>query len=1093
MRGPPRTIFALLIASVILVALAARAPQRTEGLRAEGPDGFPPPTCANIDREEVYLSKPPPVINDLYFTGMDLNIQAVAQVFRAVPYPALGTCLPKFMDVPDASWQLASKPPGSTANIQKIDNFHARLRTDVEGQYTIRFTACPNTCLIQIPDLPFFTLQPIVAETSLTAADELAFPPRQMPVVPDLSGQCNPGSNVPPPTEDHPPTVIGDPCTPTQFSAGYVDWVCAGEGGIVDPQWVTARNWHGPGDYELLEGEVEKSRVSRKDSPINHYSQDANVNILADLPFRYILSSSPENANDPYVIEAEWETDEFPEKYRPTAGDRVSVFGYWIHDCDHGYTEIHPPVGIAVHRPRPVRIPFSEGLGDSVYVPGVVSDVYFSSDGGQATSDCTDTGLHQPGAGNETFATDKCVPVADTGGPNPLGRSYTYRIYLPPNPADMLKEQGHPNPPQVNLYYRAEGSGILPAVNPVTTADGFTYLEVTIDLSQPGIETYTGRVSAAWKYPAPDNWGLKSYQLTLDNLDVRDDADNTSALLEWAGDWRLWMNIRNVEQEWTQVINCDDCIYDDTIVDFDGVPWHTGSGICCGNSLGLNVLMFPEQLIAIYVTGFEDDGVETGDDIGTISLLVPQPNETKYVYAANHCTESYDLTIPVVDIDLVGAGCAHYFAQFRVIPQGDYTPALSLAAQALYEDAKVDAGDIGGCLHEAKAFCFDEAVLWLDGWHPNGNHPAGPKDLGDVATFESQAIEDTVWTEATPDHLKDILGSAPQGKLDRVLEELHAKLLTGLRGDHMPWELLLLEAVLPPGEWDQHFSDIQFDRPLWGDIDCNGVVNAVDALQELRLGAGVTRHAPCFNIGDVNCDGDYGALDALRALRYVAGLPPLPPAAPNPLPIPFPNGATAAPSSDCRVIGEEIFLTVEGSGATPTPTPTLTPTPTPTVTPVSSATPTPTPTPTPTVTPTPVPTPTPSPTPDTTGPAITNLGANPDGSPGNEIYDFHNVAFPASCNPNYTTISATVSDPSGVAYLKLFYRFTGGAEPTSEWFQAGLEPNGDTLFAVIFPQDRTGNSTLQWYWEAQDLNGYTSVAPSSEYYDVPITDCFIIT
>jgi hypothetical protein len=49
-----------------LLLLAAPSPQRTEGLRAEGPDGFPPLTCANIDREEVYLSKPPPVITDCY-------------------------------------------------------------------------------------------------------------------------------------------------------------------------------------------------------------------------------------------------------------------------------------------------------------------------------------------------------------------------------------------------------------------------------------------------------------------------------------------------------------------------------------------------------------------------------------------------------------------------------------------------------------------------------------------------------------------------------------------------------------------------------------------------------------------------------------------------------------------------------------------------------------------------------------------------------------------------------------------------------------------------------------------------------------------
>ncbi len=80
-------------------------------------------------------------------------------------------------------------------------------------------------------------------------------------------------------------------------------------------------------------------------------------------------------------------------------------------------------------------------------------------------------------------------------------------------------------------------------------------------------------------------------------------------------------------------------------------------------------------------------------------------------------------------------------------------------------------------------------------------------------------------------------------------------------------------------------------RPDWGliggiargDIDCNGKVDAVDALKLLRNVAGlpVSQSEPCPDIGsgapnpvgDINCSGVPDAVDALLVLRHVAGLP----------------------------------------------------------------------------------------------------------------------------------------------------------------------------------------------------------------------------
>lgn len=74
---------------------------------------------------------------------------------------------------------------------------------------------------------------------------------------------------------------------------------------------------------------------------------------------------------------------------------------------------------------------------------------------------------------------------------------------------------------------------------------------------------------------------------------------------------------------------------------------------------------------------------------------------------------------------------------------------------------------------------------------------------------------------------------------------------------------------------------------LWGDIDCDGDVDSVDALGGLRYVAGffVNQTGPCSDVGssvdvdgnteifgDWDCDGDVDAVDALQILLWVAGL-----------------------------------------------------------------------------------------------------------------------------------------------------------------------------------------------------------------------------
>jgi hypothetical protein len=75
----------------------------------------------------------------------------------------------------------------------------------------------------------------------------------------------------------------------------------------------------------------------------------------------------------------------------------------------------------------------------------------------------------------------------------------------------------------------------------------------------------------------------------------------------------------------------------------------------------------------------------------------------------------------------------------------------------------------------------------------------------------------------------------------------------------------------------------------WGDDDCDGDVDSVDGLKDLRYVAGlpVQQTEPCPDLGsqvgiaaasahqwgDVDCDGDVDSVDGLKILRFVAGLP----------------------------------------------------------------------------------------------------------------------------------------------------------------------------------------------------------------------------
>jgi len=541
-----------------------------------------------------------------------------------------------YYSVTSSTWSIVSRPAGSTSALNGTA-LRRSLVLDRVGQYRIRVVACPSGCSVGTKVAPASTYEIVVNAIAQAPAD---FTPRT-------------------------PSFADRTTVPLAVSGEGTK--CQGGGGAVDPQWVTTSYFGGPASYKLVEGHVTLSKVAGSDNLLNHHSQDWNLHVIPDAPFRNLLNV---NAN-PNDMEVEWETNQVPEAMRPTNTDRVSMYGYHIIDCGHGddegnyRTEIHPPVLWAVHRPRAFQIPSdqvfdlnrdgnaSETVGSNVHVGGVVTDVWVNAHSGEITDNDSSSGLHQP-------STDGWTSGSKINGPSNIQRSYTFNIYLPKSPEMVAKAWGKTSAKPAPLYFSVKRHpnapsdapmGPMPTIVPVTEGD-LTYLRVTLDLS-----SYTGKklaqqIEAGWVYPSPDNFGLETWRLSVPKIRVSNSLDTI-----W-GDWNFWLADNGSSQQWTKIFSCQGCITDDTDYYAGSSPWQNMS---TGGILA-NVKLFPGQPLRLMSTGYEDDNfVDDG-----INRLNAQPPKIHGLSSS--------------------VSTSHYVAYYNVANLGAVTPTLTTAGKALFDD-----------------------------------------------------------------------------------------------------------------------------------------------------------------------------------------------------------------------------------------------------------------------------------------------------------------------------------------------------------------------------------------------------------------------
>jgi hypothetical protein len=765
-------LFASVAAAALIAPPAARAVANDIGGAGESEgDGNCPLAYYNSFKVSGSLAR-----KGLPLANTSVQIDATSTRILATRVTGSRACDPLIFAIPNHRWDVAA-PPGQNPSLSNANTLSPTVNLAGPGLYTVRLTVCPGTCILRRGGQSK-TVGPLIREVVVNAGTEAAPPPETIPVAPPL--------NLPNPA-------------PPKFGLAERLLKCSAGGGLTDPEWVTTQRFGGPSSYRMLEGQTSWSRIADLDNFLNHTSQDFEWKVIPDPPYDGLQQPDKEAGG----WKTEWETGSLPAIFRPTPGDRnhfnirpgdrVSEYGFWIFDCGHYpfKTEIHPPVGLAVQRPRAVQIPqsfrppgFPNGLGSNVWVPGVVADIWFNRNSGGAGSCIRSTSLHQPAPNSPKLLF--CI-----GQPHPVNRTFTFNVYLPRSPLQRGRELGR-NPSPVPLFVGTEkltgGTGGPEPTFVVREASDLTWLEVTVDLRAFRDKTYARRMSIAWAYPSPDNWGASRWRVTLKSLNVNSDAEPPFD----DGDWRFHFNTNNRDQEWTPLFSCDGCIDDQEkypLTTRPGGP-NVSTGKAGGGNgsrpnrsrnLGPDPVLFRDQEILVHTVGYDDEVL--GDNIGTVQQFQPQSRQD-YSTPSSVDDGSYTLKYTISPVGSVGRA------------------ALTPEASALYQSYSGNTGpqcNPGPILLSLALGAASECTP-LRADPTFGGKPFLPLDRLDAYESQGDEISEYALPHISASRFEQEFKGASKRERTLLLDQMRQDLRSvpaGLRGDYNELAVTL-DKALPP-------------------------------------------------------------------------------------------------------------------------------------------------------------------------------------------------------------------------------------------------------------------------------------------------------
>ena len=704
----------------------------------------PAPAAEPLDPHEADPIDPSSYIREasadlrLSTAGLPLQgrvIEINARLRAVTEVPSIGD--PIYYPMPETvpvRWTLSAYPGRGDVGAEpsfQTSRAQAFLSLPRTGDYTVTYTVCPDGPVNVRLGTRFYDIPTHTDTITINSVVSMPVRPERNPLVPAFLRHASPYMNL---------------------TAGQLDNICGdGQPSVVRPRWVTARGFNGgQPNLTTVEGSVVTSWISDDDEWRTHRSNDVRVMIRPDPAYHQYMLPEPGNPS-PQMLVA-WERASLPERFCPLSGDRISVIGILVHDClDSAHrTQIHPPAGIAVHRQRPVPIPsvdvftwalpggpLQSSAGNNVYVPGVITDVWFNKNAGGilGTGEVeTQYGLARPNDFNSNGA--------HVSGPLPIDALHVVNIALPRSPARRLGEWGQAAPP-APLYVKISRpwnhDPPLTRFERHTDSEGEEYLKVFFDLRGYGGATYTCRVEAAWVYPDPDNWSLEQWQVNLRRLIIHNDRDPDYSLLWWAaGDFRLFCGLPVADQGWSRLLDGDENSY-------TGTPswtpnWITGAGddvtqrplgtVDPLRRLGTGVLVYREDgSVPFWMHGFESD-VLYDDTIGRLyTRLHPDTTRTARAMLGANLTQYGHYSVEVQTARQPGlpggavlSPAASALVSYYVLQGQDTSPAAT-APPAVYDPAEE---------HSTLAEGVADGSFWVG---PGANMPGANEGYGREAAI----------------------------------------------------------------------------------------------------------------------------------------------------------------------------------------------------------------------------------------------------------------------------------------------------------------------------------------------------------------------
>jgi hypothetical protein len=270
-------------------------------------------------------------------------------------------------------------------------------------------------------------------------------------------------------------------------------------------------DWHDFNFFTKLEGDAHF---------LNSAANQKNTN-----SFLCYRQSNPTCRSDKgeALMEIEWDTRHYPERFWASAGDRVWMTGRYIWDCGHpaGYhTEIHPPKAIALTRLEPYVFP-----GDDS--PSLTNQTYVYVHGKSGLKNYSFRNVE--GVESVIFNGYKDAAVAN--------ENYEFDIPLPPKPT------GYSRQPFAQVLELPFG-GPPPDLS-LDGPRGIVHVKYPLQLSDAAPERrFAARIVAGWRAPISS---VRFRQLTVhvEQLQVLKSHNVVSF-----SDWKLWLNING---QWTRL------------------------------------------------------------------------------------------------------------------------------------------------------------------------------------------------------------------------------------------------------------------------------------------------------------------------------------------------------------------------------------------------------------------------------------------------------------------------------------------------------------------------------------------------------------